>query len=454
MSFGVWRATEDLVGVARAESLPERIAVGGGVALLVRGAYMVPGAPRWPTLDFGGEVVDLRAALAPTQRFNGRFWAIVDVPAGTSGAREVALDVPLDDGTRCRLPLGCLELDDGDDRESLRCGDRPSQVAICMATYDPEPDLFATQIQSLREQTCSDWRAVISDDASAPSSRAMITSVVDGDERFTVLWNDEKVGSYGNFERALSATPDDAGAIAFCDQDDRWYPEKLDAMLSLLPSGGLVACDARIIGPNGQVQSETFWTSRRHLPGDLRSISVANSVPGCMCLWDASLKTSVLPFPPATYTLHHDGWVAAVAAANGGICRIDRPLIDHVQHAANTLGHSAAVNRRIGRLGRRDLPRLAIPAHRRQIAARAIDAALRPEALARTIRLRRRHAGGLTSPGLDAVSRDDDGLDRVAEYLWRGLKAEFRRGLPGTEYAVARGLIAARVYRSWVTGSG
>ena len=419
---------------------------------------MTPGSSRWPTLDFGGRTVELRAALPPTQQINGRFWAIVDVVAGSSGVREIILDVPLGHGAHCRLPLGCVVLEEGlggalsSGGTSLQISDSGPQVAICMATHEPEPDLFAMQVQSLRAQTCGDWHAVISDDGSEHSTKAMIAAVLDGDKRFTVLWNDDRVGSYRNFERALAAVPSDARTIAFCDQDDRWHPEKLDAMLSLMPANGLVVCDARIVGVDGHVRSETFWTPRRHVPADLRSISVANSVPGCMSLWDASLQSVVLPFPPGMYTLHHDGWVAAVAAATGGIRRLDQPLIDHLQHGANTLGHLAAVSRRIGRLGRRDPPLSLIRAHRRRLVAQEIDAALRPEALARSIGLRSTLAEKVRHRELDWVSRDDDGLERIAEHILRGLGAEFRGGLPGTDYSVARGLTAARLYRSRIPG--
>jgi glycosyltransferase involved in cell wall biosynthesis len=451
MSLGVWRAAEDLSGVARAERLPDRIAIGGGLALLVRGAYRVdrPGLP--PTLEFAGTRVALRAVLPPSQQVNGRFWAVVDLAAGTSGASELNLNIPRDNGTVCRLLLGSVAFESQSSgsagRSQVGDGHGP-QVAICMATYEPDRDLFIRQIQSLRAQTCRSWRVVISDDGSAAEARAIIAEAVAGDERFTVVWNDERLGSYHNFERALLATPDDARAIAFCDQDDYWYPEKLESMLSRLPVAGLVVSDARLVDTEERLLSETFWTSRRHLPCDLRSISVANSVPGCMSLWDASLKPVVLPFPPTMHTLHHDGWVAAVAAATGGIHRLRQPLIDHVQHSANTLGHDAAVSRRIGRLGRRDSVLALIPAWRRDLVAQEIDAALRPEVLARTIRLRSQRANTVNQAEVGWGSRDDNRLDRVAEHLRRGLVAEFRRGLPGTDYAVARGLIAARLYAS------
>ena len=45
---------------------------------------------------------------------------------------------------------------------------RGASVAICMATYEPPPELLERQLDSLRAQTRSDWVCVISDDASGP----------------------------------------------------------------------------------------------------------------------------------------------------------------------------------------------------------------------------------------------------------------------------------------------
>jgi hypothetical protein len=433
------------------------IAVGGGIALLLRGTYDGAGASQ-PQLTFGREVVPLRAALPPTRRGErGRFWAIVDVPAGSAGAVQVGLMAR----TRCRRPewasLGLVTLTATVPSVSTSYPGIDKTVAVCMAAREPDPVLFRVQIDSLRGQTHSSWHTIISDDASSAEARTMMREAVADDPRFTLLWHEERVGSYRNFERAVSAVPPTATAIAFCDQDDRWDPRKLQHMADALirrPRVGLVCCDARIVTDTGQLVSDTFWTTRRHLRDDLRSITLANSVPGCLSLWDASLRDFVLPFPPAFETLHHDGWVASVAAATGGIRRVSEPLVDHVQHGANVLGHEGAVDRRIGRLGRRDM--LLIVAQRksrRRIAASQIDAALRPETIARTIRLRICPRSRADRRAIELASRDDERLGRVARHLIGAAEAQVRGGLPGTQLSVARGLLAARLYRRrFVTG--
>src|SRR2546430_10120878 len=41
-----------------------------------------------------------------------------------------------------------------------------------------------------------------------------------------VFRNRTRLGFYRNFERCLNLIPDGVEFIAFCDQDDEWYPEK------------------------------------------------------------------------------------------------------------------------------------------------------------------------------------------------------------------------------------
>src|SRR5205085_12316687 len=119
-------------------------------------------------------------------------------------------------------------------------------IAVCMATFDPDPDLFRTQIDSLRAQTCERWTCVISDDGSSPERFALIADTVGGDPRFVVSRSPRRQKFYRNFERALRMAPAEAELLALCDQDDRWYPDKLEVLREALGSALLVYSDQRL----------------------------------------------------------------------------------------------------------------------------------------------------------------------------------------------------------------
>src|SRR5262249_53917147 len=129
---------------------------------------------------------------------------------------------------------------------------RSERVAVCMATYNSEPDLFARQVESLRRQSFTDWVCYLNDDHSDPDRIAAVRDLVEGDPRFLVERNPERLGYYRNFGRCLERVHREAEFVALCDHDDEWYPEKLATMVAAVdPATTLVYSDMRIVSRNG-----------------------------------------------------------------------------------------------------------------------------------------------------------------------------------------------------------
>jgi O-antigen biosynthesis protein len=217
-------------------------------------------------------------------------------------------------------------------------------VAIAMATFDPDPLLLERQLGSIRGQTHEDWVCLVSDDGSRPERLEHLRALTADDERFTVSVGGERLGFYANFERALRMVPPAADLVALADQDDRWYPEKLEVLTGALGDAQLVYSDMRIVDESGQVLSDTFWQERRNNYTDLASLLLSNTVTGAASLFRRELLDLVLPFPEPVGDPFHDQWIASVALATGRIAYVDRPLYDYVQHGAGALGHAAAMN--------------------------------------------------------------------------------------------------------------
>ncbi len=233
-----------------------------------------------------------------------------------------------------------------------RVGGEP-EIVVCLATFDPDPDLFERQIDSIREQDRGGWTCVVCDDGSAPESRVRIEATLAGDERFELHAFDERLGFYRNFERALGLVPAEARFVAFCDQDDHWYPQKLRLLReSLRPGVNLAYSDMRIVSAAGEVIADTYWTRRRNNSTDLLSLLIANTVSGTACMFGRELLRYALPFPAQAGDAFHDRWIALVALALGDLAYVDAPLLDYVQHDGAAIGHGRA-NR--GGTARRDL---------------------------------------------------------------------------------------------------
>src|SRR4029077_14970818 len=91
-------------------------------------------------------------------------------------------------------------------------------VAICMTTYNPPLDLFVRQIESIRNQTHSNWICIISDDGSPTKILEQIQATTSHDKRFHIFPGSGRLGFYDNFQRSISLAADEAESKAFCDQ--------------------------------------------------------------------------------------------------------------------------------------------------------------------------------------------------------------------------------------------
>jgi glycosyltransferase involved in cell wall biosynthesis len=278
------------------------------------------------------------------------WWALLPIAPIEEAREEVlGLRARLRGGATATATLGSIELvpalTHGAEApravHPARSTDPP--IAICMATWNPPPDLFRRQIESIREQSYANWTCVISDDGSPPEALAAMRQVLDGDERFVLHPFRERLGFYRNFERALALAPPDAELVALCDQDDEWAPEKLDALRSSFgPQTMLAYSDMRIVSADGRVLSDTYWSFRRTNHTDLTQLLLANTITGAASMFRRELLDHALPFPPRLGGLFHDHWLAAVALSLGEIAYVDRPLYDYVQHRRAALGHDEA----------------------------------------------------------------------------------------------------------------
>ena len=265
-------------------------------------------------------------------------------PADIGQRANISLQIDSAAQTGATLDLGQVELISqikAQTKPAHTIGDEPL-IAICMAMYGPDMTRFARQLESIICQSHENWVLIISDDATHDVDQNELRALCNLDpRRIRLLRHGTNLGFYHNFERALHYIPENTQYIAFADQDDSWYPDKLRKLVSHLEDDqcALVYSDMRLVNDAGRVIADSYWQRRKNEYQDFDTVYLANTVTGAASLFRRELLTEVLPFPARIGAAFHDHWLACVALCQGRIGYIDEALYDYVQYDNSVIGH-------------------------------------------------------------------------------------------------------------------
>ncbi len=97
-------------------------------------------------------------------------------------------------------------------------------------------DYIGETIESILSQTYQNWELLITDDFSTDNSSEIIQEYCDRDKRIKLMQLSQNSGA--GVARNNSIREAQGCFIAFCDSDDRWYPEKLEKQLNFMGNTG------------------------------------------------------------------------------------------------------------------------------------------------------------------------------------------------------------------------
>jgi hypothetical protein len=287
-------------------------------------------------------------------------------------------------------------------------------------------------LESMGAQTLKDWTLLVRDDGSSDKTMALVEKWAAKESRVEIVGDDRcNLGSVGNFSRlATLALERGAQYVFLADQDDLWFPEKMQQTLVCMREmerrqGGrtpvLIHSDLQVIDHDGSIIAPSFMRFQQihHEPHDpLRMLLVQNFVTGCTVMMNRPLLEMALPVP--TVALMHDWWFALCAAANGAIDFLPHATMAYRRHGTNTVivrGYWRTLNplrtdwRRLWETGTRD--------HRRTVL----------QAAALLSRLQERAHGSegarlLVSRYLELYTVDCTAIDRCVRALDLGLRSQ------------------------------
>lgn len=227
------------------------------------------------------------------------------------------------------------------------------KTSVVIATYNGSR-FITEQLESIIHQTVLPSEIVISDDGSTDSTIELIQSfrerIKDLPIQVKLIKNDSDHGVLGNFQNAAIHANGDY--IFFCDQDDIWFPTKVEYMVKTMDSH-----EEQVFIHNAQVLKEepdgSFRPIEKHLmasyPFDANGVHKINGseevwplfyccvIQGmCMCV-KRDYLLSVLPFSKGS---GHDYWIQFCAVADNSILAVKEDLAYYRIHSNNVAGIS------------------------------------------------------------------------------------------------------------------
>lgn len=192
------------------------------------------------------------------------------------------------------------------------------KVNILLSTYNGEKYL-AGQLDSLLAQTYKNIVIYVRDDGSKDHTMSILRSYCQKSSRI-ILLNSSEGRNLGYMESFWTLLRESAPAdyYAFCDQDDYWFPEKIergvkalekeDSALPLLYSSSFVYCD--------EAMNFSGNPSRISTPVLFKDVLFYTPAFGFTILINRTLRNTALS-ASSLKDIPHDGWCQKIAASMG-----------------------------------------------------------------------------------------------------------------------------------------
>lgn len=213
-------------------------------------------------------------------------------------------------------------------------------ISILMAVYKPNYLWLREQLISLNNQTYNNIQLIIYDDCPEfPLDEGIVAKTITSFP-YQLARGKENKGSNKAFEELTKLA--DGEFFAYCDQDDIWEKNKISLMLEkiLKKDVTLVCSDLCIIDENGNKTADSITDIRKRIVYKSgynlsKDLLMTNFVTGCAMMVRKDIAKKAIPFEE---TLIHDQWIAIIAALNGKIEFINKPLVRYRQHSFNQTG--------------------------------------------------------------------------------------------------------------------
>ena len=206
-------------------------------------------------------------------------------------------------------------------------------VSVVMCTYNGERFL-REQMDSILAQTYPIHEIIISDDCSTDGTMDILREYAAKHTFIKIHQNARNKGCNQNFHDTFKFVSKETDYIAISDQDDIWFPEKVEKLVqSIEKKKGYDLCFSDIISsPTCSHQQTKDYLP---LPFTAESLFFRDNIPGHAVLIKRTFIENLKPWDGMTF--YYDWWLAMNAALTDSIIKCEEPLSWHRVHPASVI---------------------------------------------------------------------------------------------------------------------
>ena len=215
-------------------------------------------------------------------------------------------------------------------------------IAILLGVYNAEK-YIATQIDSILNQTHTDWTLYVRNDASNDNTLNILKNYAKTHPNIILCQDDDgNLGCNGNYYRLLSIVS--SQYYMFCNADDFWLNFKIKISVdyfkniekSIAKQPIIVHTDLSISDEKLNITTNSYWEETNTNPENFKTfnkLGICSVVAGATMFFNDAVKKVTFPVPKDGPFF--DQWMALQVSKNGKIYTIHEPTIVYRQIGTN-----------------------------------------------------------------------------------------------------------------------
>lgn len=226
------------------------------------------------------------------------------------------------------------------------------KIVILLATRNGA-EFLQQQLDSFESQSYRNWELLVSDDGSTDDTLAIVDRFAAKVSQRVVVVPGPRLGFWQNFVALVRSNVIEADLLAYSDQDDIWFPDKLSRAVDWFrarasDAPALYFSRTELIRGDGSPMGQSPLFTRAP---SFRNALVQNIGGGNTMVFNRAARAALLATPVDGVMVSHDWWTYQVVTGVGGAAYYDpRPSLLYRQHGQNIVGANKGFRARLIRL--------------------------------------------------------------------------------------------------------